>query len=44
MKNKIFFLVFWWKGVNAHGDWVLGVFLIPPRPNPRAEALGYGNR
>jgi len=31
MKNKIFFWVSWWKGVNALGDWVFGVFLIPVR-------------
>jgi hypothetical protein len=34
MKNKIFFWVFWWKGVNAIGVW--GVCALNHGVKPRA--------
>jgi hypothetical protein len=44
MKNIIFFWVYWWKGVNALGDWVSGVFLIPGLKPWATEAPGNGKR
>jgi len=44
MKNKIFFCDGMGKGVNALGDWVSGVFLIPGLKPWATEAPGNGKR